>query len=50
MAERIVVFGATGYTGDLVSRALVDRGGRPVLAARSDVSVARMIINGFRIS
>jgi short subunit dehydrogenase-like uncharacterized protein len=39
MAERIVVFGATGYTGDLVSRALVDRGARPVLAARSEARV-----------
>ena len=39
MAERIVVFGATGYTGDLTARALVDRGGRPVLAARSEARV-----------
>ena len=36
MAERIVVFGATGYTGDLTARALVDRGARPVLAARNE--------------
>src|SRR5829696_4734035 len=35
MAGRIVVFGATGYTGKLVSEALVARGERPVLAARS---------------
>jgi len=35
MAGRIVVFGATGYTGKLVSEALVKRGARPVLAARS---------------
>jgi short subunit dehydrogenase-like uncharacterized protein len=35
MAGRIVVFGATGYTGALVSRALVARGAAPVLAARS---------------
>jgi short subunit dehydrogenase-like uncharacterized protein len=39
MAARIVVFGATGYTGDLVSRALVERGARPVLAARSEPRV-----------
>lgn len=32
---KIVVFGATGYTGELVARALVARGIRPVLAARS---------------
>src|SRR5256714_11111391 len=33
--SRIVVFGATGYTGRLVAEALVARGARPVLAARS---------------
>ena len=33
-ATRIVVFGATGYTGRLVARALVDRGARPLLVAR----------------
>ena len=35
MAGRIIVFGATGYTGGLVSEALVERGASPVLAARS---------------
>ena len=39
MSERIVVFGATGYTGDLVSRALVQRGAHPVLAARNEARV-----------
>lgn len=34
MAGRIVVFGATGYTGRLVVEQLVQRGQRPVLAAR----------------
>jgi len=34
MAGRIVVFGATGYTGRLVSEALVERGQRPTLAGR----------------
>jgi short subunit dehydrogenase-like uncharacterized protein len=36
MAGRIILFGATGYTGDLTARALVDRGAQPVLAARSE--------------
>ncbi|HYH60666.1 MAG TPA: saccharopine dehydrogenase NADP-binding domain-containing protein [Solirubrobacterales bacterium] len=31
---RTVLFGATGYTGDLAARAMVKRGMRPVLAAR----------------
>src|SRR3978361_621396 len=35
MAGRIVLFGATGYTGELVARALVARGARPVLAGRA---------------
>ena len=35
MPARIVVFGATGYTGRLTAEALVARGARPVLAARS---------------
>lgn len=32
---RIVLFGATGYTGELTARALVERGAAPVLAGRS---------------
>jgi short subunit dehydrogenase-like uncharacterized protein len=35
MAPEIVLFGATGYTGELTARALVERGARPVLAARN---------------
>ncbi len=35
MSGRIVVLGATGYTGALTARALVDSGVSPVLAARS---------------
>ncbi|MEA2478104.1 MAG: hypothetical protein QOJ07_26 [Thermoleophilaceae bacterium] len=35
MAGRIVLFGATGYTGRLAAAELVARGARPVLAARS---------------
>ena len=35
MASRIVLFGATGYTGRLTAEAMVERGLKPVLAARS---------------
>ena len=35
MPGRIVLFGATGYTGRLVAAAMVERGMKPVLAARS---------------
>jgi short subunit dehydrogenase-like uncharacterized protein len=35
MAGRVVLFGATGYTGDLTARAMVRRGMRPVLAGRN---------------
>ncbi len=39
---RVVVFGATGYTGDLVARALVRDGARPVLAGRNGERLARL--------
>jgi short subunit dehydrogenase-like uncharacterized protein len=35
VAGRIVLFGATGYTGRLTAEAMVERGLKPVLAARS---------------
>ena len=38
----IVVFGATGYTGELVARRLVDLGARPVLAARNEVRLCAL--------
>jgi short subunit dehydrogenase-like uncharacterized protein len=44
MSGRIVVFGATGYTGRLASEALVRRGAKPVLAARSKDRVEAMAI------
>ncbi len=42
MAGRIVVFGATGYTGRLTAEALVARGQRPVLAARDATRVRKV--------
>ena len=42
MAGRIVVFGATGYTGRLTADALVRRGARPVLAARNAARLAEL--------
>src|SRR6476469_2650753 len=36
---RIVLFGATGYTGRLVAASLLERGARPVLAGRSKDSL-----------
>jgi short subunit dehydrogenase-like uncharacterized protein len=42
MAGRIVVFGATGYTGRLTAEALIARGVKPVLAARDAARVARL--------
>src|SRR5262249_18772509 len=35
MSARIVLFGATGYTGELTAHALVKRGVTPVLAGRT---------------
>jgi short subunit dehydrogenase-like uncharacterized protein len=42
MAARIVVFGATGYTGRLIAERLVAQGARPVLAARSERRLAEL--------
>ena len=42
MAPRIVVFGATGYTGRKTAEALVARGERPVLAGRSAERLASL--------
>jgi short subunit dehydrogenase-like uncharacterized protein len=42
MAGRIVLFGATGYTGHLTAEAMVARGMQPVLAARSADKLDRL--------
>jgi short subunit dehydrogenase-like uncharacterized protein len=42
MAAEIVLFGATGYTGELTARALVARGAAPVLAARNPQRLAAL--------
>ena len=42
MAARIVLFGATGYTGRLTAEAMVERGVLPVLAARGRDRVEAM--------
>ena len=39
---RIVVFGATGYTGRLVAERLVAQGARPVLAGRDDAKLSEL--------
>lgn len=42
MSGRIVLFGATGYTGEMTARALVARGAKPILAARSAERLERL--------
>jgi short subunit dehydrogenase-like uncharacterized protein len=42
VAERIVLFGATGYTGRLTAEAIVKRGPRPVLAGRDRARLAEL--------
>ncbi|WP_067649901.1 saccharopine dehydrogenase family protein [Nocardia harenae] len=39
---KIVLFGATGYTGRLTARALADAGASPVLAARNPDALAKL--------
>jgi short subunit dehydrogenase-like uncharacterized protein len=42
MAGRIVLFGATGFTGELTARALVARGERPLLVGRNAMRLAAL--------
>jgi short subunit dehydrogenase-like uncharacterized protein len=42
VTSRIILFGATGYSGELTARALVKRGQFPVLAGRSADKLARL--------
>ena len=42
MSGKIVLFGATGYTGELTARELVGQGATPLLAARSQDRVAAL--------
>jgi short subunit dehydrogenase-like uncharacterized protein len=42
VAGRIVLFGATGYTGRLTAEALVRRGAEPVLAARNEERLRKL--------
>ena len=42
MSARIVLFGATGYTGELTARALARRGAPTVLAGRNGEALARL--------
>ena len=43
MAGRIILFGATGYTGRLAAEAMIERGMKPLLAARSADKLARLV-------
>jgi short subunit dehydrogenase-like uncharacterized protein len=43
VAGRIVLFGATGYTGRLTAEAMLERGLRPVLAARSHEKLDELV-------
>jgi len=42
MADRWLIYGATGYTGQLVARLAVARGERPILAGRRGPAVAAL--------
>jgi short subunit dehydrogenase-like uncharacterized protein len=42
MAARIVIFGATGFTGRMVAERLAAQGAQPVLAGRSEASVREL--------
>jgi short subunit dehydrogenase-like uncharacterized protein len=42
VSTRIVLFGATGFTGELTARALAERGARPLLVARNAARVGAL--------
>jgi short subunit dehydrogenase-like uncharacterized protein len=42
VGAKIVLFGATGYTGRLVAEALISRGARPVLSGRNAARLAEL--------
>ena len=42
MSEQLLIYGANGYTGELVARRAVERGLRPTLAGRSAEAVAAL--------
>ncbi|MGW3111379.1 hypothetical protein [Streptomyces sp. NPDC001091] len=42
--SRILLLGATGYTGGLVLAALLRRGARPVLAGRNAAALAALAV------
>jgi short subunit dehydrogenase-like uncharacterized protein len=42
MTSRYLIYGANGYTGDLIARAAAARGQKPILAGRSEAAVARL--------
>jgi short subunit dehydrogenase-like uncharacterized protein len=42
VARRIIIFGATGFTGRLLAQRLAAQGASPVLAARSEASVREL--------
>ena len=41
-AARLLIYGATGYTGELIAREAVRRGLPTVLAGRNEVAVAAL--------
>ena len=41
-AARLLIYGATGYTGELIAREAVRRGLQPVLAGRTEATVAAL--------
>jgi short subunit dehydrogenase-like uncharacterized protein len=42
MGSRIVIFGATGYTGRLIAERLAAQGARPVLAGRDEIRLGEL--------
>ncbi len=42
MANNFLIYGANGYTGELITRFAVERGMKPVLAGRNEAKIAKL--------
>lgn len=42
MANTLLIYGANGYTGELITRMAVERGLKPILAGRSEASISEL--------
>ena len=45
MSDRFLLYGANGYTGELITRFAAERGMKPILAGRSEAKIPELAAN-----